>query len=104
LALDGVKDGSLSLIRAGTEYDIVYTDAVGRTLSARGDGFRVIEVPQPAAGYTTIITAHPNTGVVEHYLFKLDNNGNGEVAWGSIKGGGGLMPKSALFQAACTGR
>jgi hypothetical protein len=97
---DGISKGGLQLFQSGPDYDVMVTDTLG-TKSMRGDGFTVIRIPQPKPEYTMIIATHAETGVVEHYLFKLDPTGAGTVAWGSLKGGGSPFPKSSLLVAAC---
>ncbi len=97
---DGISTGGLQLFQSGPDYDVLVTDTLG-TKSMRGDGFTVVRIPQPRPEYTMIIATHSGTGVVEHYLFKLDPSGAGTVAWGSLKGGRSLFQKSSLFVAAC---
>jgi len=39
---DQISSGSFQLIRSGEDFDIVFTDATGRTLSAKGDGGSIV--------------------------------------------------------------
>lgn len=99
---DSIRKGGIQLIVSGTEADVVYTDGSGGTKSAKGDGFLVMPVPQPNSTRRLILGIHPDTGVVEHWLFDLDGSGNGTVVWGTIRGGT-MFPKSSLMKADCFG-
>jgi len=98
---DGIRTGITDLISDGASYDIVVTDATGGTRSMKADGFTVVSIPQPTVNFVTIVAAHPRTGVVEHYLFQLDDSGSGPLVWGSLKGGGAPFPKSSLYLSQC---
>jgi hypothetical protein len=39
---DGISKGSFQIIRSGDDYDVIFTDASGGTLSAKGDGAKVV--------------------------------------------------------------
>jgi hypothetical protein len=97
---DGISTGNLQLIKSGDEYDIVYQDTVGAR-SARADGFKFVHVT-PSAGFLMLIGVS-NVGVLDHYLFRLDTHGRGEVLWGTSRGTG-LIPKATMMRAECTGR
>jgi hypothetical protein len=90
----------MQLVRDGKELDIVYTDAAG-TRSAKADGFMVVNLSMPNTGFVTVLAVSERTGVVEHYLFKIDADGRGTVVWGSVKGGSVRIPKSAVYEAEC---
>jgi len=97
---DGISSGTIQLVQNGTDFDIFYTDTVG-TKSMRAEGFRVISINQPDPNSHLILAVHEGTRIAEHYLFVLDDNGVGEVAWGSLKGAGSIFPKSSLYLAKC---
>ena len=94
---DGISKGGIQLVRDGKEFDIVYTDVAG-TRSAKSDGFIVLNLSMPNTGFFTVLLVSEGTGVIEHYLFKLDAKGRGTVVWGSIKGGSVRIPKSAIYE------
>lgn len=41
---DSISGGDILLVKNGKDYDIIYTDALGGTKSARADGFTIVEV------------------------------------------------------------
>lgn len=100
-AKDGISKGAIELVRHSNDFDVIITDTVG-TKSLKGDGFIIVPVPQPGKGdFVTLVAFHQATGVVEHYMFQLDQAGDGTLVWGSLKGGGALIKKSALFLSSC---
>jgi len=96
---DGITGGEIQLIQDGKALDIVYTDTRG-TKSMTGQGFQVFSVPQPKPGFMMVLAIH-SRGVVEHYLFQLDALGNGTAVWGSLKGSGWPIQKSAVYKTTC---
>ena len=100
---DGVDGGSIQLVRHGDDFDIFYTDTVG-TKSVKADGFDVLSLPQQAPGSFLIIAVNATSQVLQHYLFILDAEGRGTVAWGTARGSGSIFPKSALYTASCASR
>lgn len=96
---DGVSGGDIRLIQDGKELDIVVGDTLG-TRSMKADGFQVFSIRQPKPGFVLVV-AISGIGVVEHYLFHLDALGNGTVVWGTVKGSGARIQKSAIYKATC---
>ena len=96
---DGISDGDIQLIQSEKEIDIVFTDSRG-TQSMKGQGYQVFSIPQPKPGFILVVALH-SRGVVEHYLFQLDALGNGSVVWGSLKGSGWPIQKSAIYKSTC---
>jgi len=96
---DGISDGEIQLIQSGKQLDIKFTGARG-TQSKKAQGFQVFSVPQPKPGFMLVAAIHQK-GVLEHYLFQLDALGNGTVVWGSLKGSGWPVQKSAIYEATC---
>src|SRR5262245_35124213 len=39
---DKISSGNFQLIRSGQDYDVIFTDASGGTLSAKGDGGEIV--------------------------------------------------------------
>lgn len=96
---DAITKGEFLLILDGDEPDIVSTDATGRTFSARAEGAGAIQLRGSDDHFRLVVVIYPG-GAVEHYVFRLDTQGNGKVIWGSAKVGG-LVPLSRLMEAAC---
>jgi len=97
---DGISDGEFELVQSGKELDIVFTDSRG-TQSKKVQGFQVFSVPQRKPGFMLVVAIH-SRGVVEHYLFQLDALGAGSVVWGSLKGSGWPIQKSAIYKSTCS--
>ena len=85
----------------GKDVDVVTTDTIG-TKSQRADGFDLFLVPQKNDRRAVVLGIHPDTGVVQHWIFDLDRDGKGTVIWGTIRGGT-IFPKSNLMKAECFG-
>lgn len=95
---DGIKDSYMSLISDYGQLDISYNDS-GNAGSVRGDG-GVVRVLKdiPSEGVFVIVVEYPNA--MEHYYFRLDKTGVGEVIWGGLKWTG-LANSSGIYRAAC---
>lgn len=79
---DGISKGSFQLIRAGNDFDIVFTDSSGGTVSSKGDGGSV-------AGHVTqdgdvVVSVAYQTGVFETYVFWLSQK-KPEVSFSQAK-------------------
>ena len=97
---DGISQGEILLILDRGDADIVYTDAFG-TRSSRGDGGTVVLLSENSApGFVLALAVYPQTATAEHYVFQLDQAGNGLVMWGTARAGGAIQ-KSTLLQARC---
>lgn len=97
-AEDGISSGSFELIQDGDEFDIITRDAVG-SRSSKADGALIVRVEGDIPSAFIILAAY-NTGTVEHFLFELTPQGEGQVVWGTVRSQGSL-PKSSLMQAKC---
>jgi hypothetical protein len=97
-ASDGISAGSFELIQDGEDYDIITRDAVG-SRSSKADGAIIVRADGDIPGVFVILAAY-NTGTVEHFLFELTPQGEGQVVWGTVRPMGSL-PKSSLMQAKC---
>jgi hypothetical protein len=97
-ATDGIKAGSFQLIRSGTDYDIIFTDASGGTLSARADGGHVIATPD-ASGNLLVLIAYPGK-TLESYVFWFAIASEQTVTYSQAKYGTRL-PKHSLLKASC---
>jgi hypothetical protein len=82
--------------------DVITKDAT-RMTSSRSEGFNtyVLANDNLLGGADLLVYGvQPETKVMEHYLFRLDEHGNGMVMWGTVRAGGPL-PKSSLMRAEC---
>lgn len=93
---DGISSGSFQLIRAGEDWDIIYTDATGGTVSSRGDGARV-------SAFTTedgdVVVQIIHGRSLETYVFWLSLAK--PIATFSQAKFATLIPKHALMVSAC---
>jgi len=80
---DGVA-GSFELVASAnySEADIIYDNPppIGPS-SYRAEGAKVIVLPRKAQGSLLVLAITPDR--VDHYLFKLDDQGKGQVVWGT---------------------
>lgn len=82
--------------------DIITKDSMKMT-SSRAEGFNTYTLVNDNTidGMDIIIQAvNSKSKVMEHYLFHIDDHGNGTVVWGTVRAGGPL-PKSSLLTAEC---
>lgn len=82
--------------------DMITKDAMKMT-SSRAEGFKtyVMADDNSIGGMNVLVYGiQPETKVMEHWLFHLDDHANGTVLWGTVRAGGPL-PKSSLMKAAC---
>ena len=64
-----ISKGSFQLIRSGDEYDIVFTDSTGRTLSSKGDGATTSGY-RDDAGNLVVTVMYPGS-LIETWVFWL---------------------------------
>ena len=100
---DGIKNGTLTVVRDATgAYDVIAKD-VRTTFSAKGDGARVVKVNGSDHLRFTLVVVYPKP-VTEIYQFSLDQRGRGTLIWASVKNRLGpiAVTKGTLFTAACS--
>lgn len=97
---DTISPGQVLLIYNDGKPDIIFMDATKQIQSARGEGAAVIEVEGGPPGFRLILAVYQGLGTIEHYLFGLDENGSGKLAWGTARAHA-LLSKSSLFTANC---
>lgn len=95
---EAISSGSFQLIRSGDEYDIVYTDATGRTLSSKADGAKVTAFTD-AAGNLVVITVYED--LIETWVFWLSIKSERIVTFAQAKHST-LIPKHTLMKADCS--
>lgn len=93
---DAISKGSFQLIRSGDSWDIIFTDASGGTLSAKGDGGEVLGLPTPAGDVVVHVVYERN---VETYIFWLSLK-EPLVTFSQAKFAT-TIPKHSLLKAAC---
>lgn len=64
-----ISKGSFQLLRSGDEYDIVFTDSTGGTLSSKGDGATTTGF-YDQAGNLVVIVMYPES-LIETWVFWL---------------------------------
>ena len=97
---DSITSGNMIFVIREDQPDILSRDATQKTISKKESGANVVYTQNiffPAM--YTVYVVFPE-GDMEHYIFNLDKSGNGEVVWGSVRGGGWL-PKSSIYKAKC---
>jgi hypothetical protein len=95
---DGVSNGSFQLIRSGNDYDIIFTDASGGTVSSRADGGTVSATPEPD-GNLLVFVFYPGK-TLETYVFWFGVKGERTVTYSQAKYGA-TIEKHSLMKASC---
>ena len=91
---DGMSKGKINLVRLGSEWDIMFDDAID-SYSYRRDGATVILLGQTPRFLT--VGAFFQSKYADIYTFDLEGK---EVAWTSSKIGT-LLPKVGVYRASC---
>ena len=94
---DSISNYELLLTYVDGEPDIIYQDATGTITSSKAGGGSVFALP-PHPDFRLVMVLHTE-GVMEHYLFELDENGNGTVVAGVVRMG--FAAKSSIMSADC---
>jgi hypothetical protein len=100
---DGIKDGTLTVLRDATgAYDVITKDR-RTTFSARDDGAQVVKVNGSDDLRFALVVVYP-LPVSEIYQFSLDQRGRGTLIWAAVKNRAGplAVTKGTLFTAACS--
>jgi hypothetical protein len=95
---DAISSGRLTLSRSGDRFDLLFTDATGAVISARGDGGEVVRVGQTADAITVVVNY--SGSLVETYTF-IKAAGGAEAIWSTNKYGT-LIPKIGAYRAPCS--
>ena len=99
---DQISNSSFLLIqdRAGA-FDIVFTDATRRTISATSNGAEVIAL-RKEAGLYVVLSVY--SGIVETYMFAIDARGAGNMTLSQTRHYTPPLPKKvAVMVAPCGG-
>ena len=95
---DSIAKGSFALVRQHGKLNILFRDAGGEVRDTRGEGGEVFELMKTNE-YLLVVAVH--TSAVEHFMFRLDGQGFGEVAWGTARPSG-MTQQSSLSTPAAT--
>jgi hypothetical protein len=94
---DGISKGSYQLIRSGEDYDIIFTDATGGTVSSRADGGHVTAV-KDGTGNLLVLVIYPGK-TVESYIFWFGTHER-TMTYSQARYGA-TIPKQSLMRASC---
>ena len=99
---DGISKGSYLVTRdAAGEFDIIFTDALKRTISSREDGGQIVAVSQ-SDDHLILVVLYPEMSV-ETWYFKLDSRGLGKVTVSQARyGTTAVTNKHSLMTASCS--
>jgi hypothetical protein len=93
---DGISKGSFQLIRSGEDFDVIFSDASGGTLSAKADGATVIGAATPGGDYIVHVLY---AIAAETYVFWMSDKPP-TVSFSQAKFAAHI-PKHSLMVAAC---
>ena len=97
---DNIPNGGIIFTFDGEKADIIIRDATDITKSVKEGGaiVEVLHVNSSAdlLNTTFLIMVYYPAGALEHYLFKLDENGVGKVVWGTAKAAGPLITNKLM--------
>jgi len=99
---DGISNGSYLVTRdADGQYDIIFTDAVNRTISSREDGGKIIVISE-SDKQLVLVVAYPEMNV-ETWYFRINQSGVGELTVSQARyGKEAIINKHSLFKAICS--
>jgi hypothetical protein len=95
---DKISKGTLQLIRSGDDYDVIFTDSTGGTLSAKGDGASTAGSFDDR-GNLLLIVMYPGKSV-ETYVFWFAVKTEKTLTFSQAKYGAPIA-KHSLLQATC---
>ena len=93
---DKTSIGSTILTKNDDQFDILFRDATGKTMSAIAEGGMVFTTYRDA-DKILVVVLYPST--IENYGF-FSNNGKPLMLMGQMKGG--MISKGALYQGECS--
>jgi hypothetical protein len=99
---DAINGGIVDLVLetdGSGSFDIVIRDTTGRTTSQKALGAQMKAVGASTEYGTLIVVSENPNGIVENFLFKLNELGHGSVVWGSIRPH--IIVKSSLMVGQC---
>ncbi len=98
---DGITKGSYLVTRdASGEYDIIFTDALNRTISSREDGGQIVGVSQ-SDDRLILVVNYPGMNI-ETWYFIIDGRGIGNVTVSQARyGAEAFVNKHSLMASIC---
>jgi hypothetical protein len=97
---DRISKGSFQLVQSGDDYDIIFTDASGGTLSSKGDGGRVSATYDESGNLLVLILYAGKT--FESYVFWFAVKSERTVTYSQAQYGAAIVLKRSLMAATCT--
>ena len=98
---------SFSLVYRDGDPDILFRESKsGELKSYKEDGFRLGRVQSADPDFHLIVAIYPTVrppqqgGTIQHYLFRLDKHGNGDVAWGKVSSDL-YLHRNGLYRSKC---
>lgn len=98
---------SFSLVYRDGDPDILYRESKsGELKSYQEDGFRLGRIQSADPNFHVIVAIYPTVrppqqgGTIQHYLFRLDKHGNGDVAWGKVSSDL-YLHRNSLYRSKC---
>jgi hypothetical protein len=98
---DGISNGQYLILRdKDGVYDIVFSDAMNRTISSKGDGGQVIVINE-SGGRLVLLVSYPGMNI-ETWMFALDEKGIGTATVSQARyGDAAVVKKHSLMSASC---
>ena len=93
---DEIPKGGIIFTLDGEIPDIILRDATGKTRSVKEDNAVVKILHVDTNKGTILVMVYYGAGALEHYLFKLDNAGTGQVVWGTAKAAGPIITNKLM--------
>ena len=81
---DWIDGGQIILNFINGEADLLVTNATGSTASVKQAGGKIY-VRKAVNGLIALTVFYDDTAITEDYVFQLDGQGNGTVAWTAIR-------------------
>ena len=104
---DNLATVTFSLVYRDGAPDILYRETrSGELKSYKQDGFRLERIQSADPNFHMILATYPTVrppqqgGAIMHYLFRLDEHGNGDVAWGKVSSDL-YLHQSSLYRSKC---
>jgi hypothetical protein len=96
-----ISDGSITLSRTTTGYDILFMDSRKAIVSSVADGAKVMLMSHTKDD-AIFLVAYPNTGTVEIFKFFQDSTGAKRYAFTTTRSNAAPIAKMSLLVGDCT--